>query len=82
MLGLLLILISKSWGCPPRVGHAFPRQRHMPRGVGVGGVFISARVFLAIHGWMTRRMDDETDGWMNLVPNAQVCYFNNVWFMF
>jgi hypothetical protein len=38
-------------------------------------------------------MDDDTDGWMesfttsfninfNPVPNAHVCYFNNVWFMF
>ncbi len=48
-----------------------------------------------IHGWMTRRMDEWMTGWMHgksfktttsftsgPVPNAQVCYFNNVWFMF
>jgi hypothetical protein len=32
MLGLLLILISNPWGCPPPLaGHAFPKQRHMRR---------------------------------------------------
>jgi hypothetical protein len=42
MLGLLLILISKSWGCPPRAKHAFPRQQYMRRkgGGGGGGGFI------------------------------------------
>jgi hypothetical protein len=56
-MGLLLILISKSWGClpPPGAGHAFPIQWHMRRGG--GRLFISARVWC--HPWM----DDKTDGW-------------------
>jgi hypothetical protein len=59
MLGLLLILISKSWGCPPPgAGHAFPRQRHMRRRGG-GNLFLAgfSSLYDAIHGWMTRRMD-------------------------
>jgi len=62
MLGLLLILISKSWRCPPppRVGHAFPGRHNMRKG---GVLFISARVFLLYgsHPWT----DDRTDGWMD-----------------
>jgi hypothetical protein len=44
-----------------------------------------------IHGWMTGRMDEKSfrtttsfiicNTSVNPVPNAQVCYFNNVWFM-
>jgi hypothetical protein len=59
MLGLLLILISKSWGCPPLgAGHAFPRQRHMHKG---GGLFIYAKVFFRL--WCHPWMDDGMDGW-------------------
>ncbi len=57
ILGLLLILISKFWGCPPRARHAFPR--HMRK---KGGLFISARVFFFV--WCHPWMDDETNGWM------------------
>jgi hypothetical protein len=60
MLGLLLILISNSWGVPPGAGHAFPRYRHMRRGGG-GYLFLLgfSSLYDAIHGWMMGR----TDGW-------------------
>jgi hypothetical protein len=60
MLGLLLILISKSWGHPPPpgTGHAFPRQRHMRR----GGVIYFCQGFLPC---MMPNMDGWWDGWMN-----------------
>jgi hypothetical protein len=60
MLGLLMILISKfwgciskSWGCPPRVGHAFPRHQHMRKGR-QGYLFLSGfpSLYDAIYGWM------------------------------
>jgi hypothetical protein len=55
MLGLLLILISKSWGWPPLgAWHAFPRPRHM-RG---GGLFIFVRF-----SCMMPSMDGCRDGW-------------------
>jgi hypothetical protein len=60
MLGLLLILISKSWGCPhPRARHAFPRQRHMHR----RGGYLFCQGFLpcmmpSMDGW-------QVDGWMD-----------------
>jgi hypothetical protein len=60
MLSLLLILVSKSWGCPPpRPGHAFPRQQHMRR---VSYLFLPgfSSLYDTIHGWMTGWMD----GWM------------------
>jgi hypothetical protein len=60
---MLLILISKFWGCPPQVGRAFPRQGHMRKGE--GGLFVSVRVFFPVwcHSWM----DDRTDGWTGLM---------------
>ncbi len=64
LLGLLLILILKSWGCHPGTGHAFPIQQHMRRGEGY--LFLSgfSSLYDAIHGWMTGRMD----GWMDGSP--------------
>jgi hypothetical protein len=58
-LGLLLILISKSWGCPPGPGIPFLDSDICAE----GGLFISARVFFPVrcHPWM----DDGTDGWMD-----------------
>jgi len=55
MLGLLLILISKSWACTPHpphppslwARHAFHRQRQMHKREG-GAIFIFARVFFPI----------------------------------
>jgi len=65
MLGSLLILISKSWGCPPHpwAGHAFLRQRHMRRGEG-GYLFMPgfSSLYDAIHGWMMGRTDRWMDG--------------------
>jgi hypothetical protein len=60
MLGLLLILISKSWVCTPRARHAFLRQRHMRR----GGVIYFCQGFFpcmmpSMDGWRDRWMD----GW-------------------
>jgi hypothetical protein len=54
--GLILILD------PPRVGHVFPRHRHM-RKRGGGNLFLPrySSLYDAIHGWMTRR----TNGWMD-----------------
>ncbi len=60
MLGLLLILISKSWGRPPGGGHAFPKHRHMRRGGG-GGVIYFYQGFLP---FMMPSMDGWWDGWM------------------
>jgi hypothetical protein len=58
MLGLLLILISKSWGCPPPgARHAFPRQRHMGR----GGVIYYCQRFLPC---MMPSMDVWWDEWI------------------
>ncbi len=61
MLGLLLILISKSSPFLPPLGHAFPRQRHMRRG---GGLLIFARFFFPVwcHPWM--------DGWKALTMTS------------
>jgi hypothetical protein len=62
MLGLLLILISKSWGCPPRgLGMHFLDSDTCAEGGGylfLPGFF---SLYDAIHGWMTRQMD----GWMD-----------------
>jgi len=46
---------------PPRVGHAFPRQRHMHKEEG-GYLFLPgfSSLYDAIHGWMTGWMD----GWV------------------
>jgi hypothetical protein len=71
-LGLLLIL--KSWGCPPPLppaGHAFPRQRHMPY------LFLPGfpSLYDAIQGWMTRWMD----GWMeSFTKNDNDTYFQRL----
>ncbi len=58
LLGLLLILISKSWGCPP-LGQGMPfldsdtcRER---------GVIYFCQVFFLV--WCYPWMDDGTDGW-------------------
>jgi hypothetical protein len=53
MLALLLILISKSRGCPPRARACLPRHRHMHRG---GGVISFCQGFLhcmmpSMDGW-------------------------------
>jgi hypothetical protein len=67
MLGLLLILISKSWGCPlppppppPWAEHAFPRQQHMRRRGG-GYLFLLgfSSLYDAIHGWMDGSNDEK-----------------------
>jgi hypothetical protein len=60
MLGLLLILISKSWGCPPP-GSGMPFL-DSDTCVGGGYLFLPGFSWLydAIHGWMTGR----TDGWV------------------
>ncbi len=59
MLGLLLILILKSWGCPPQPG--MPFLDSIP--CAEGGLFISARVSFPVwcHPWMY----DRTNGWMD-----------------
>jgi hypothetical protein len=62
MLGLLLILISKSWGCPPLgARHAFPTQRHMRR----GGVIYFCQGFFPcmmqfMDGWMDGSRDEKS----------------------
>jgi len=61
MLGLLLIFISKSWGCPPLgLGMPFLDSNTCAEG---GGVFIFARVFFLV--WCHPWMNDKTDGWMD-----------------
>jgi hypothetical protein len=62
MLSLLLILISKSWGCPPKARHAFPRHQHMRKRGGYLFLPGFSSLYDAIHGWMTRRTDGWTDG--------------------
>jgi len=60
MLGLLLRLISKFWGCPPaRVGHALPRQGHMRRERGYLFLPGFSSLHDAIHEWMTKWMDGQ-----------------------
>ncbi len=63
-LGLLLILISKSWRCPRGPGMPFLDI------CAEGGLFISARVFFlmydAIHGWMMGQMDGWVTWWKKL----------------
>jgi hypothetical protein len=61
VLGLLLILISKSWGCPP-LGLGMPFLDSDTCAKGGGVLFISARVFFLV--WCHPWMDDGTDGWM------------------
>jgi hypothetical protein len=59
MLGLWLILISKSWGCRPlRPGMPFLDSDTCAEGG--GGLFISARVFFPV--WCHPWMDDGMDG--------------------
>jgi hypothetical protein len=61
VLGLLLILISKSWGCPPLgLGMPFLDSDTCAKGGG-GYLFLPgfSSLYDAIHGWMTGRMD----GW-------------------
>jgi hypothetical protein len=58
MLGLSLILISNSWGCPPwgRACLSWTATHAQRRG---GRVFISARVFFLYDAWR----DEWMDGW-------------------
>jgi hypothetical protein len=65
MLGLLLILISKSWGCPPLgLGMLFLDNDTCTRG---GGLFIYAKVFFLVrcHPWMDDGTDGRMDRWMD-----------------
>jgi hypothetical protein len=69
MLGLLLILISKSWGCPPPPsGQACLSYiaTHAQKG---RGLFIYARVFFPVwcHPWMDDGTDGRTDEWTSHV---------------
>jgi hypothetical protein len=59
MLGLLLILISKSWGCPPH-GPGMPFLDSNTCAEGGGYLFLPgfSSLYDAIHGWMTGRTDD------------------------
>ncbi len=59
MLGLLLILISKSWGCPPLGrGMTFVDSNTCAEGRG-GYLFLPgfSSLYDIIHGWMTGRTD-------------------------
>ncbi len=69
MLGLLLILISKSWGCPPPlgVGHAFSRQWHMCKGW----------VYLFLPGFSSL-YDAIHDGWRDEWMNGQVTWWKKL----
>jgi hypothetical protein len=54
-MGLLLILISTSWGCPPfRAGHVFPRQRHMRKG---RVIYFCQGMMPSMEGWWDEWMD-------------------------
>ncbi len=72
MLGLLLILISKSWGAPPRgLGMPFLRQGHMRRGVGGWGDNLFLPDFLpcmmpSMYEWRDGRMDGRITWWKKL----------------
>ncbi len=80
MLGLLLIFISKSWGChPPGAGHAFPRQRHMCREGVRGYLFLPgfSSLYDAIHGWMTGEMDGWKASRKMTTTSFTIC--NSVW---
>jgi hypothetical protein len=48
MLGLLLILISKSWGCPPPPGLGMAFLDSDTCAEEGGGLFIFARVFFPV----------------------------------
>jgi len=88
MLGLLLILISKSWGCPPHplgVEHAFLRQRHMRRGG--GGVIYFCQGFFScmmpsIDGWQDGCMDGWVTWWKKFhekQPRRPLLYVIPLW---
>ncbi len=64
MLGLLLILISKSWGCPPCQSCLSSTATHAKRG---DYLFLPgfSSLYDAIHGWMTGWMDGWWDEWMD-----------------
>jgi len=65
MLGLLLILISKSWGCPPPLGLGMPFLDRNTCIEGEGYLFLPgfSSLYDAIYGWMTGWMD----GWTSHV---------------
>jgi hypothetical protein len=76
----------KILGVPP-LGPGMPFLDIDTYAEGRGYLFLSgfSSLYDAIHGWMMRWMD----GWMKkasrkttTTSNAQVCYFNNVCFMF
>jgi hypothetical protein len=62
MLGLLLILISKSWGCPP-LGPGMPFL-HSDTCTGGGRVVYFcpgfSSLYDAIHGWMDGSRDEKS----------------------
>ncbi len=70
MLGLLLILISKSWGWPP-LGPGMPFLDRDTCAGGGGGCYLFlprfSSLYDAIHGWMT----GQTDGWMDESPDEK-----------
>ncbi len=83
MLGLLLMLISKSWGCHPPPGWAcLSRQRHMCTGGGGGGIFL----FQGFFHCNIPTMDGWRDGWMDgwkasrktTMTSFTVCNYNLV----
>jgi len=63
-VGFVTNIEIKILGCPPLgAGHAFPRHRHMRKRGGAGGylfLLTCSSLYDAIHGWMTRRMDEWT----------------------
>jgi hypothetical protein len=81
MLGLLLILISKSWGCPPGAGHPFPRQWHMRRGEG-DAIYLFlpgfSSLYDAIHGWMMGWMDGWKASRKTTTRSFTICNNNNI----
>ncbi len=73
MLGLLLILISKSWGClPPGPGMLFLDSDTCAEG---GGLFISAWVFFPVwcHPWMDDGMDWWKASWKTTTTSFIIC---------
>ncbi len=73
MLGMLLILISKSWGCPSLgPGMPFLNRTHAQRG---GYLFLPgfSSLYDAIHGWMTGWMDGWKTSWKTTTTSFTIC---------